>query len=118
MQKVLDSFGQIQQLQLTTLIRDAGKAGNHFADTRAVDIRHVSQIQQQLPISICGEVTNGVTKRTRSLSQRDPSRGVDYGHIPNLASCQLYTHALNLPTFINSLRCDERLNEFLFQAAE
>ena len=40
--------GWVQQLHLAALIGHGGKAGHHFPDAGAIDIRYFSQVEQQL----------------------------------------------------------------------
>ena len=52
LQQIFHALGQVQELQLATLIGHARKSGNHLADARAVDIADIAKVQKQLSISV------------------------------------------------------------------
>src|SRR5262249_13232488 len=83
---------QIEQLQLAAAVGDRGEPRDQLADSRAIDIVHLAQIQEDLLLVLVDHVAQGVAQRARSFAQRDPSRHVDDADISHLPRVQLYAH--------------------------
>src|SRR5579864_5453484 len=62
LQQVLHALIQPQQLQLSAMVGYGGEAGDKLADTGAVYISDVAQVQQQLLMSGRGQVANGIAE--------------------------------------------------------
>ena len=65
---------------------------NQLADSRAVDIGHLAEVEQNLLLALADHVAQRVAQGARSLAQRDPPRYVHYAYVAHLPSIQLYAH--------------------------
>src|SRR5436190_21037553 len=92
LEQVLDAMRQVQQLQMTAAVGDAGIGRDKLSDPRAVDIGNVFEVQKNVLMAILHQVAKGVAEGARSFAQGDPARHIDYGDVPYLSSSQLYTH--------------------------
>src|ERR1700739_3670661 len=79
LQNVLDLAGQVEQLESSTLILGCGVGANEFAQSRAIDIVHVAQIQQDVFRAFADQVANGLAQLHTALAQSDPPAKVQDG---------------------------------------
>src|SRR5207247_909133 len=92
LQKILDALVQAKQLQIPAAIGDRGEPRHQLADPRAVDIRYVAQVEQNLFLTFADQIAHHVAKSARSLAEGDPSRNIHYAYVAHLPGTQLYTH--------------------------
>src|SRR5581483_7886267 len=92
LQEVVDLLGQVQEFQLAALVRDGRISVDKLADSRAVDIGYVSQVQQDILIALRQLFAHQITQLRTSFSQRDPAADVDDGDGINLTYCRLHAH--------------------------
>src|SRR5258708_22692518 len=81
LQQILDTLAQAKQFKLAAMIRYGGEAGNHFADSRAVDIRNVAQVYQQLLLAFGSQIADRIPKSACALAEGDTAGGIDYSYV-------------------------------------
>src|ERR1700722_1136972 len=84
LQQILNPFGKIQQLHRAPLIGHRRESRNHFTDSRAVYIAHLTEVQQDFLMSARRQIANGIAKRAGSLAQSDAAHRVHYRYIAHL----------------------------------
>src|SRR5437879_6332979 len=77
LQKVVDLLGQVQQLELAALFLGSGEGTDKFADTRAVDIVYVAQVQQDSFLPLGKQVVHGVTHSYAAFAESNSALKVD-----------------------------------------
>src|SRR5258708_29146524 len=92
LQQILDTLAQAKQFKLAAVIGYSCEAGNHFADSRAVDIRAVAQVYQQLPLAFGSQIADRIPKSACALAECDTACGIDYGYVAYLAGRQFNAH--------------------------
>src|SRR3954468_8779226 len=60
LQKVVNLFGEIEQLQLSAAIANGGEGTYQLTDPRAVDIGDISEVQQNFLVPLGDHVTNDI----------------------------------------------------------
>src|ERR1019366_1503217 len=96
LQQILDAFGQVQQLQSSTLVGDGGETGDQFADARAIDIGDLAQIQQDLIIAFGDQVAQQIAQRTRPFAESNPAGNVHDCYVTYLPGVQFNAHLHSL----------------------
>src|SRR5262245_31701589 len=56
LEQVVDFFGEVQQLQLAALVLSGRESANQLADSRAIDVVHVAEVQQDFLVSLGEQV--------------------------------------------------------------
>jgi len=92
LQQILDTLAQAKQFKLAAMIGYGGEAGNHFADSRAVDIRNVAQVYQQLLLAFGSQIADRIPKSACALAEGDTACGIDYSYVAYLAGRQFNAH--------------------------
>src|SRR5579863_4148621 len=92
LKQVVDFLGEVQQLQLATLIADGGEGADQLADTRAVYVADIAQVQQDFLLPLAQQVLNGVAQNDTALAQGDSPAQVDDGDAVYLPSTCFHAH--------------------------
>src|ERR1035438_7385503 len=79
LQQVLNSFSQMQQLQLAALVADGCESGDQFAYARAVNVVHLAQVQQDLLLPFCQQFLDAVAQHRAAFALERPD-GLATGH--------------------------------------
>src|SRR5437879_6423360 len=62
-QEIRDAFRQVQQLEAAALPAYRRVGAHHFTETRAVDVRHISEIQDDLLLALVDEAVDLVLEQ-------------------------------------------------------
>src|SRR5215469_11345234 len=92
LQQIVDLLGQVQQLEFATLVLGGGKGADQLADSGAVDIVHIGQIQHDLLIAFRQQVAHRVAKDDTAFAERDAAAAIDDGHPIDLPCTNLHCH--------------------------
>src|SRR3954447_8657698 len=92
LQKVVNLLGQVQQFEFAALFLGGGIGTNKFAYTRAVDIVHVAQVQQDSFLPLGEQVVYGVTQRYAAFTESDSALKVDDRDVIRLTGAELDAH--------------------------
>src|SRR5512138_3104809 len=102
-QKIRDALRQIEQLQVAPLPADRGVGTDDFAKTRAVHVRDVREVQQNLSMALVDQAVDLVLQQFVALAQRDLALQVEHydvadspfidlhGNAPRECACELNT---------------------------
>src|SRR6267143_341025 len=85
LQKVADLLRQMQQLQIPALIFHRRKPADQLADSRAVDVVHVSEIQKNHFPLIIQQSPDRLSQKSAAVSEDDPAAQVHDGDLPGIA---------------------------------
>src|SRR5882672_3586712 len=92
LQKVVDLLGQVQQFEFAALFLGSGEGTDKFADTRAVDIVHVAQVQQDSFLPLGKQVVHRVTHSCAAFTESDSAPKVDDRDVIRLTDAEIYAH--------------------------
>src|SRR5260221_13893217 len=81
LQEIFDFFCQVQQLQVATLILHRGEPADQLADSRAVDIVHVRQVQQNHFPLIGQQPPNRFSQQRTAVSKGDSPAQIHHGNV-------------------------------------
>jgi len=98
LQKVVDLLGQVQQFEFAALFLGSGEGTDKFADTRAVDIVHVAQVQQDSRLPLGKQIVHGITHRYAAFTESDSAFKVDDRDVIRLTGAEIYAHWIG-PSF-------------------
>ena len=73
LQQVVDLLGQLEQFEGRALILDCGVGAHQFTQSRAIDIVHFTQIEQDALLSFGNQVANGVAQLHAAFAEGDPA---------------------------------------------
>src|SRR5690349_16378521 len=77
LQQILDALSEIEELQLSAAVGHGGETRHQLADPRAVDIRHIAQVQQDLLIVFGDQVAQRIAHGAGALTQGNASSYVN-----------------------------------------
>src|SRR5260370_15479939 len=92
LQKVADLLRQMQQLQVPALIFHRRKPADQLADSRAVDVVHVSEIQKNHFPLIIQQSPDRLSQKSAAVSERNPSAQVHNCDLPGIAMRRMDSH--------------------------
>jgi hypothetical protein len=85
LKKIPNFLRQVQQLQIPALIFHRRKPADQLADSRAVDVVHVSEIQKNHFPLIIQQSPDRLSQKSAAVSERNPSAQVHNGDLPGIA---------------------------------
>src|SRR6267378_3549295 len=85
LKKVADFLRQVQQLQVPALILHRREPADQLADSRAVNVVHVSQIQQYQFSLVLKQPPNRLSQQSAAVSEDDPAAQIHNGDLPGIA---------------------------------
>src|SRR6202048_1179793 len=80
LKKIADFLRQVQQLQFPALILHRRVPADQLTDSRAVDVVHVSQVQQNQFSLILQQSPNRLSQQSAAVAQDDPSAQIHDGN--------------------------------------
>src|SRR6267154_150099 len=80
LQEIVHFFCQMQQLQISAAIFDAGIRTDQFADPGAVDVVDVREVQQDERTLLFQQLANGLSQQRAAFAQRNSPADIDDGH--------------------------------------
>src|SRR5258705_9777965 len=92
LEQVVNLLGEIQQLQFAALVLGCGERADQFADSGAVDVIHVTQVQKDFFVSLGKQVAHRIAQDYAAFAESDPAAEVDDGHAIHLTSTGLHGH--------------------------
>src|SRR5208282_2598211 len=92
LQQVVNFLGEVEQLEFAALVLGSGEGADQLADTGAVDIVHVAEVQQDLFLPLGKQVAHGIAQNHAAFAEGDPAAEVDYGNAIHLTSTGLHAH--------------------------
>ena len=85
LKKIAYFLRQVQQLQVPALVLHRRKSADQFADSRAVDVVHVSEIQKNHFPLIFQQSSDGLSKQRAAVSESDLAAQIDNGDLSGIA---------------------------------
>src|SRR5258708_23038878 len=82
LQEIFDFLRQVEQLQVAALILHRGEPADQLADSRAVDIVHVSEVQQNHFPLISQQSTNRCSQQSAAVAKDDSPPQIHTGAFP------------------------------------
>ena len=76
-EQIVDALGQVQQLQGSTLPADRRERAHDLANPRAVDVRHVAQIEEEVLASLVQQAVNLVFEQRIAIAERQFAFQID-----------------------------------------
>src|SRR5713101_2727536 len=92
LEQVVDLLGELEQLQLATLVADGGKRAHQLADSRAVNVGDVAEIQQDPLIAFTNQIAHRIAQHNAAFSERNASAQVYHSHAVHLPGTGLHGH--------------------------
>ncbi len=92
LQQVVNLLGEIEQLKVSALVAHGGKRADQLADTRAVDISHVTQVEQDLLGAFAEEIPHGVAQLHTAFSQGNAAATIHNGDPVHLTGLDFHAH--------------------------
>src|SRR5208282_2322379 len=76
----MNLLGELQQLERGALVLARGEGAHQLAQPGAIDIVHISQVQQDALLSLADQVANGIANLYTALAESDPPAEVQNGY--------------------------------------
>src|SRR5581483_2892169 len=92
LQQIVHLLRQVEQLQLATLVLNSRECTDQLANSRAVDIVHIAEVQQNLLVSFCEQVFDCVAEHNAAFTERNAPIAIDNVHSINLAGADSQIH--------------------------
>jgi hypothetical protein len=92
LQQIVNFLGQVEQLQLATLVAYRGESANQFADPGAIDVVHIAQIKQDPLLALRQQILNGIFQNYTALAQGDAPAAIHDRDAIHLTSTGLHGH--------------------------
>src|SRR5215467_63917 len=92
LQQVVDLLGKVQKLQFATLVADRGEGADQLADTRAVNVIDVAEVEQNLLLSFGKQVADGIAQDHATFPEGNAAAAIDDGHTIDLPRTGLHRH--------------------------
>src|SRR5438445_10115332 len=67
-QEIRDALGQVEQLEAAALAADCRIRADHFAEARAIYVRHVGEIEDDLLVALVDEAVDLVLQQLVALA--------------------------------------------------
>src|SRR5262249_4623978 len=96
-QEIRNALGQVEQLETAALPADGRVRADNLAEARAVYVRHVREIQNDLFVALIDEAVHLVLQQLIALAQRDLAFQVEYNHVTDVPFLDL--HVKTLPKY-------------------
>src|SRR5262245_58386224 len=94
-QQITDPLGRVQELQIAARAPDGRVAADDLAQTAAVHIRHVRQIQQQFGLAAFDQLVNLALQLDVAFAEKNFAFNVEYGYVTAFALCNSHTRPPN-----------------------
>jgi hypothetical protein len=78
---VVDLFGEIEELELTSRVADGGEAADEFADARAIDIVDAGEIEDDFFFILLDEVADGIAEIVDFVAEDDAALNIEDGDV-------------------------------------
>src|SRR5438270_10582060 len=88
----MNLLGQIQQLEFATLVAHGGEGADQFADAGAVNVVHLTEVQQNFLVAFGKQVAHLVAQHDAAFAQSDAAAEIDNGNAIDLTSAALHGH--------------------------
>src|SRR5713101_9029256 len=85
LQQIADFLRQVQQLQVPALILHRREPADQLADSRAVDVVHVSEIQKNIFPLILQQSANRFSQQRAAVAEDYAAAQVHNGDLPSIA---------------------------------
>src|SRR5216683_7064379 len=85
LKKIPNFLRQVQQLQIPALILHRRKPADQLADSRAVDVVDVSEIQKNHFPLIIQQSPDRLSQKSAAVSEDDPPAQIYHGDLPGIA---------------------------------
>src|ERR1700674_1415762 len=85
LKKIADFLRQVQQLQVPALILHRRVPADQLADSRAVDVVHVSQVQQNQFSLILQQSPNRLSQQSAAVAEDDATTQIHDGYLPGIS---------------------------------
>src|SRR5262249_32394221 len=95
-QQVADALGCVKKLQIAARSLDGRIAADDLAQTAAVHIRHVGQIQQQFSLAAFNQFIDLALQLDVTFAEKNFAFNVENGHVAALALCNCHTRPPNM----------------------
>src|SRR6185312_9027903 len=93
LQEVFDLLGQLQQLERTAGVLDGRQSADKLANTGAVDVIDVRQIDENLVGTFSQDVTHSVADGYASLTQHNLPTQIQNRDSIHFPACKLHAHS-------------------------
>ena len=80
-QQIGDALGQVEQFHAAALTADGGVGADDLAESGAIDVRHIGQIQHDLLVALVDEAVDLVFEQLVALAKRDLALQVEHYHV-------------------------------------
>src|SRR6478609_6635189 len=92
LQQVVNFFGQVEQLEFAALVAHGGESADQFADARAIDIVHVSEVEQDFLLPLGQQFAHYVLQYHAAFAKSNAAAAIHDGDAVNLARTGLHAH--------------------------
>ena len=89
LQNIVHSLREANQLEFALYTADAGISRYHFSDSRAVDVVHVAQVKEYLPVPLVNQIAHDSAQRGTTFSQRNFPAEVHNRYVSNFPARSL-----------------------------
>src|SRR6185312_12461997 len=83
LQQVVHLLCKVQQFELAALVADGRKGTDQLANSGAVDIGHIAEIQQDLLFALAQQLADLVAQQDAAFAESDTSAEIHDGHAVN-----------------------------------
>jgi hypothetical protein len=95
LQQIVHPFCQGQKFHLTVAARDGSISADQFADSRAVDVVHISKIQQNSRALLIQQIAQRFPQESASVAQRDSPAQINNRYLTCIAVCGSQCHFIS-----------------------
>ncbi len=92
LQQIVCFFGEVEQLEFAALFLGSGEGTDKFADTGAVDLVHVAEVQHDHFLPLRKQVVHRIAQSYAAFTEGDPATKVDNRDAADLTSTGLHAH--------------------------
>src|SRR4051812_32513669 len=90
----MDFLREVQQFQVAAFFAHGGERADQFADSRAVNVSYVTQVQQDLLLALAEYFADSVTQHHAAFAEGDASAQVQDSDPIDLSRAGLQAHLI------------------------
>src|SRR5215472_2379990 len=99
LEQVVNFLGEVEQLELAALVANGSERADQLADTGAVDVGHVAEVEQDFLLAFGNQVFHRFTQDHAAFAQGDATAHIDDGNAVYLSRASLHCHCVSSLAF-------------------
>src|SRR5215469_4231016 len=99
LEQVVNFLGEVEQLELAALVANGSERADQLADSGAVDVGHVAEVEQDFLLAFGNQVFHRFTQDHAAFAQGDATAHIDDGNAVYLSRASLHCHCVSSLAF-------------------